>query len=112
LGTHQVRMLKRAEELLGLEQGLKPQEVALKVGLSLATVYNIKARYKESGQLAEALQEKPRSGQPTRLSLQPRLSLQAWLVVRPGKGTASGLCACWPTNGWNYPSSHRSPIKP
>jgi transposase len=61
-------MLKRAEELLGLEQGLKPQEVALKVGLSLATVYNIKARYKESGQLAEALQEKPRSGQPTKFS--------------------------------------------
>jgi transposase len=105
-------MLKRAEELLGLEQGLKPQEVALKVGLSLATVYNIKARYKESGQLAEALQEKPRSGQPTKFSKAAQAQLTGQACSEPGKGTASGLCACWPTNGWNYTSSHRSPIKP
>ncbi len=51
-GTHQVRMLKRAEVLLSLHQGLKPQEVAPKVGVSLATVYNITARYNEGGQLA------------------------------------------------------------
>jgi DNA-directed RNA polymerase specialized sigma24 family protein len=48
-GTHQVRMLKRAEVLLNLHEGLKPQEVATKVGVSLATVYNITARYNEGG---------------------------------------------------------------
>lgn len=76
-GTHQVRMLKRAEVLLGLNGGLKPQEVASKVGVSLATVYNITARYKESGQLADALQEKPRSGQPTKFSKAAQAQLTA-----------------------------------
>ncbi len=47
-GTHQVRMLKRAQVLLRLHQGLKPQEVAQQAGVSLATVYNITGRYNES----------------------------------------------------------------
>jgi transposase len=67
-GTHPVRMLKRASVLLGLHEGLKPQEAALQAGVSLATVYNIIARYKASSQLNDALQEKPRSGQPTKFS--------------------------------------------
>jgi transposase len=76
-GTYAVRMLKRAEVLLSLHNGLKPQEVASKVGVSLATVYNILARYKESSQLADALQEKPRSGQPTKFSKAAQVQLTA-----------------------------------
>ncbi len=85
-GTHQVRMLKRAEVLLGLEQGLKPQQVAQQVGVSLATVYNITARYKESGQLAEALQEKPRSGQPTKFSKAAQAQLTALACSKAPEG--------------------------
>jgi transposase len=76
-GTYQVRMLKRAEVLLSLHDGLKPQEVTAKLGVSLATVYNIIARYKENSQLADALQEKPRSGQPTKFSKAAQAQLTA-----------------------------------
>ncbi len=76
-GTHQVRMLKRAQVLLRLHQGLKPQEVAQQAGVSLATVYNITGRYNESRQLVDALEEKPRSGQPTKFSKAAQAQLTA-----------------------------------
>lgn len=85
-GTHQVRMLKRAEVLLNLHQGLKPQEVATKVEVSLATVYNITARYNEGGQLAAALQEKPRSGQPTKFSRAAQAQLTALACSQAPQG--------------------------
>ncbi len=67
-GTCQVRMLKRAQVLVRLHQGIKPSDAALQAGVSLATVYNVAARYQHSGKLADALEEKPRSGQPTKFS--------------------------------------------
>jgi len=79
-------MLKRAEVLLNLHQGLKPQEVASKVGVSLATVYNITARYNEGGQLAAALQEKPRSGQPTKFSRAVQAQLTALACSQAPQG--------------------------
>ena len=85
-GTHPVRMLKRAQVLLGLHGGTKPQQVALQVGVSVATVYNITARYQESGQLADALQEKPRSGQPTKFSQASQAQLTALACSQAPEG--------------------------
>lgn len=76
-GTYQVRMLKRAKVLLGLHQGVKAEQIALQAGVSLATVYNITARYRQSGRLVDALQEKPRSGQPTKFSQAAQAQLTA-----------------------------------
>lgn len=76
-GEYKVRLLKRAQVLLGLHGGVKPSQLAGQVGVSLATVYNIRARYQESQQLAAALQEQPRSGQPTKFSQAAQAQLTA-----------------------------------
>lgn len=76
-GTQKVRMLKRAKVLLGLHQGVNAEQIALRAEVSLATVYNITARYRQSGKLADALQEKPRSGQPTKFSQAAQAQLTA-----------------------------------
>ncbi len=76
-GTRKVRMLKRARVLLGLHQGVNAEQIALQAGVSLATVYNITARYRQSGKLVDALEEKPRSGQPTKFSKAAQAQLTA-----------------------------------
>lgn len=76
-GTQKVRMVKRAKVLLGLHQGVKAEQIALQAEVSLATVYNISARYRQSGKLADALEEKPRSGQPTKFSKAAQAQLTA-----------------------------------
>lgn len=76
-GEYKVRMLKRAQVLLGLHGGVKPSQLAGQVGVSLATVYNVRARYQQSPQLAAVLQEQPRSGQPTKFSPAAQAQLTA-----------------------------------
>jgi transposase len=66
-GKQSVRKVKRARVLLELSRGEKPSQVALLAGVSQATVYNIHNRYLE-GKLALALEEKPRSGQPRKVT--------------------------------------------
>ena len=67
-GTHQAREIKRAQVLLHSHAKKKPQEIAAWLGISLATVYNVRQRYRQEG-LASALVEKPRPGQPVKLDL-------------------------------------------
>ena len=55
-------MIKRAKVLLHSHAEKKPQESGV-AGDSLATVYNVRQRYRQEG-LASALVEKPRPGQP------------------------------------------------
>jgi transposase len=66
-GKHSVRKVKRARVLLELAKGEKPAQVALLAGVSQATVYNLHNRYL-AGKLAAALEEKPRSGQPRKVT--------------------------------------------
>jgi putative transposase len=66
-GKQAVRKVKRARVLLALHQGEKPSEAARLAGVSQATVYNIHNRYL-SGKLKAALAEKPRSGQPRKVT--------------------------------------------
>jgi transposase len=78
-GTHSVRSLKRAQVLLGLHAGNKPEQVGKQVGVSLATVYNMAQRYQQSGSLESALTDKPRPGQPSKFdkALQAQLTALA-----------------------------------
>ena len=60
-GTHQAREIKRAQVLLHSHAEQKPQEIAAWLDISVATVYNIRQRYRQEG-LVSALAEKPRPG--------------------------------------------------
>ncbi len=66
-GKHSVRKVKRARILLKLNQGKKVVGIAAEVGVSVATVYNIHGRY-VAGKLQQALAEKPRCGQPRKVT--------------------------------------------
>ena len=66
-GKHSVRRVKRGRILLESFAGKKPEVIAQEVGVSLATVYNIHKRYEQQG-LQAALAEKPRSGQPRKVT--------------------------------------------
>ena len=87
-GEYKVRMLKRAQVLLGLHMGVKPHQVAGQVGVSLATVYNVAHRYQQSGKLEDALQEKPRSGQPTKFSQAAQAQLTAIACSQAPEGSS------------------------
>ena len=65
-GKHSVRKVKRAQILLKLHEGNKHSDIAESLGVSLATVYNIHDRYL-AGKLI-ALEEKPRPGQPRKVT--------------------------------------------
>ena len=61
------RRLSRARVLLLAHQGLSPEAVVAAVLVSRATVYNVWARYRAEG-LEAALSERPRSGQPRKVT--------------------------------------------
>jgi transposase len=67
-GKQSVRQLKRAQILLQLHKGKPAAVIAEAVGVSLATVYNVHGRYLKDN--LKALQEKPRSGQPRKVTPQ------------------------------------------
>jgi len=62
-GRKSARELTRARVLLLVNRGRTEMEIKDMVGISRATVSNIKKRYREEG-LQSALTDKPRPGQP------------------------------------------------
>ena len=62
-GRKSARELTRAHVLLLVNRGRTEMEIKDTMGISRATVSNIKKRYREKG-LQSALTEKPRPGQP------------------------------------------------
>jgi putative transposase len=66
-GTAPARQLNRARMLQFSHQGQSPEAIAALLGVSRATVYNVRRRYREHG-LTAALAEKPRSGQPRKVT--------------------------------------------
>ena len=62
-GRKSARELTRAHVLLLVNKGRTEMEIKDTMGISRATVSNIKKRYRKEG-LQSALKEKPRSGQP------------------------------------------------
>ena len=73
-GKRSARGINRAQILLRSHAGQSVSEVSQQVGVSPATVYNIRHRYEAEGVVA-ALEERPRSGQPRRLNLEQEAPL-------------------------------------
>lgn len=65
-GKHAARKVKRAQILLHLDKGKQHRAIAEAVGVSLATVYNVHGRYFTDK--LDALEEKPRPGQPRKVT--------------------------------------------
>lgn len=67
-GRHSARAIKRANVLLQLDSGKTIKEVSYLSGVSEATVSNVKSRYKEEGDVCRAIEDKPRPGQPPKIT--------------------------------------------
>jgi putative transposase len=75
-GTAAARVQTRARILMLLHRGRTPDAVAAALAVGVATVFNVKRRYLGEG-LASALQDKPRSGKPPRISGDARAKITA-----------------------------------
>ena len=72
-GTHKSRKITRARALLAMGDGKDAAAVQAEAGISYTQYHRIKRRYLAGG-LAEALEERPRSGQPPKVT--PALEAQ------------------------------------
>ncbi len=66
-GTHKSRKITRARTLLLLGAGKSRQAIEAELGISAGQYWRTRQRY-PSGGLAEALEERPRSGQPPKVT--------------------------------------------
>lgn len=66
-GTHKSRTITRARALLAMGAGQGAAAVQAEAGISTSQYYRLKARYLAGG-LANALEERPRSGQPPKVT--------------------------------------------
>jgi transposase len=66
-GTHKSRKIARARALLAMARGKGAAAVHAEVGISTTQYYRLKGRYLAGG-LDEALDERPRSGQPPKVT--------------------------------------------
>lgn len=68
-GKESVRKLNRVRALQFAHQGQHPEQISALLGISVATVYNLRKRYREAG-LERAISEKARPGQPRKVTQQ------------------------------------------
>lgn len=66
-GKESVRKLNRVRALQFSHQGQQPEQISNLLGISVATVYNLRKRYREEG-LQRAINEKDRPGQPRKVT--------------------------------------------
>ncbi len=66
-GTHKSRKITRARALLLMGAGKSRLQVQAEAGISATQYFRIKQRYLTEG-VAQALQERPRSGQPPKVT--------------------------------------------
>jgi putative transposase len=66
-GTHKSRTITRARALLAMGAGQGVAAVQAAAGISASQYYRLKGRYLGGG-LAQALEERPRSGQPPKVT--------------------------------------------
>ena len=64
-----VRKLNRVRALQFSHQGQHPEQISNLLGISVATVYNLRKRYRNEG-LQRAISEKARPGQPRKVTPQ------------------------------------------
>ena len=84
-GTHKSRKIARARALLAMSSGKGAAAVQAEVGISTTQYYRLKGRYLVGG-LAQALEERPRSGQPPKVTpaLEARITSLACSDVPAG----------------------------
>ena len=75
-GRHSVRKLNRVRALQSSHQGQHPEQISALLGISVATVYNLRKRYREDG-LQRAICEKARPGQPRKVTTQVEAEITA-----------------------------------
>lgn len=66
-GKESARKLTRARALQFSHQGQHPEQVSSLLGISVATVFNLRKRYRDAG-LQRAIGEKARPGQPRKVT--------------------------------------------
>ena len=86
-GTTPARVQTRARTLDLLHRGRHPNEIAVTLGLSLPTVFNIKRRYLSQG-LDSALYDRPRSGKPPKIDGTARAKITALACSKAPAGHA------------------------
>ena len=85
-GKSSARKIKRAHMLLKATQGLSDEQIAQAVDTSRATVLRTRKRFVEEG--LEALNERPRSGQPNKLDGRQQAHIIAVACSDPPQGHA------------------------
>lgn len=79
-GVRSARSIRRARTLLLADQGLLQRDIAIQLGCHAVTVGDTIRRYHAcDGDLERALLEKPRSGQPTKIT--PQIEAQITLMA-------------------------------
>ena len=73
-----VRKLNRVRALQFSHQGQHPEQISTLLGISVATVYNLRKRYREGG-LERAISEKARPGQPRKVT--PRVEAEITAIA-------------------------------
>lgn len=68
-GKESARKLTRARALQFSHQGQHPEQISQLLGISIATVFNVRKRYRDEG-LQRAIGEKDRPGQPRKVTQQ------------------------------------------
>ena len=68
-GKESVRKLNRIRTLQFSHQGQSPEQISTLLGISVATVYNLRKRYRDQG-IQGAIGEKARPGQPRKVTQQ------------------------------------------
>jgi putative transposase len=86
-GNHSARSIKRARALLSAAADEPIEETMKRSGLSEASVYNIKQRFRAEG-LKAALEEKPRPGQPPKVTPEVEAQLTALACSTAPEGHA------------------------
>lgn len=86
-GYQSARVIARAQILLHSHSGKKPQAIAEWLGVSLATVYNVRRRYVTNG-IDSALFDGERPGQPAKLTLRQQSQITALACSQAPAGHA------------------------
>lgn len=84
-GTHSARRINRARTLLSSAAGQSNEQIARQLGITTTTVCHTKARFVTAG-LEASLSERPRSGQPRKLSGHDEALLVATTCSQPDEG--------------------------
>lgn len=88
-GRHSARKIKRARMLLLLSEDSAAKEIAAKAGTGVSTVYKMRNRYFEAGEnVKEAIEEKPRLGQPPKLTATVKAHVTAIACSTPPEGSS------------------------